>query len=131
MNLMQLNLFIINNVTSWRFLDSFRNNSVIDHEVNELTYYIMIVSRLKQLLYIKGEDNNGYPLSLFSINLYIHKLETEMKELHYFIRIWLRKVDDVFVIFDAKKFKIYFMLWVSNRFPSVKFTLETELVSSS
>lgn len=70
----------------------------------------------------------GNSLSPFIANLFMSRFETEAKEqFEYFPRVWLRYVDDIFVIFDTKRADVNeFILKLNNLHSSVNFTYEIE-----
>ncbi|KAJ8943202.1 hypothetical protein NQ318_000683, partial [Aromia moschata] len=70
----------------------------------------------------------GNSSSPFIANLFISKLETEVKDkFEYFPRVWFRYVDDIFAVFDTKAISLdNFVAKLNNRFPTIKFTYEVE-----
>lgn len=70
----------------------------------------------------------GNSLSPFMADLFMSRFETDLqKESKYFPRVWLRYVDDVFVIFNTQSCDIeQFLENMNSRFRSIKFTYEIE-----
>lgn len=71
----------------------------------------------------------GSPLSPVLANLFMSKLEVELKQLEDFPRIWWRYVDDVFAV--VKRSKIDDVLkMINSQYDSIKFTSEVEVDKS-
>jgi hypothetical protein len=70
----------------------------------------------------------GNSLSPFIANLFMTLFENTCKNtFSYFPDVYLRYVDDIFAIFDTKKYDLnQFLCDLNSLFPSIKFTHETE-----
>src|SRR5436190_9621658 len=69
----------------------------------------------------------GNPLSCFIANMFLSKFEIKAKEtMTYFPRIWIRYVDDVFVIFNKRENLQTFLTQLNSFYNTIKFTYEIE-----
>lgn len=74
---------------------------------------------------IKKGTCMGNALSPFLANLFMSHFETNMKEEHSLPRVWWRYVDDVAAIIE-KDSEQQFLTKLNSKWPTIKFTVETE-----
>ena len=46
-------------------------------------------------------------------------------------KFYLRYVDDILAAFDNEQDSLYFLIFVNNRYPNIKFTIENKLIIPS
>lgn len=70
--------------------------------------------------------NMGNPLSCFVANIFMCRLEMDLKSENLFPRIWWRFVDDVFAIIKKKNLDRVLSLLNSTKYKTIRFTTEVE-----